>query len=134
VSSPPEPGVAVADVAFRIVAGAAAGLVLFGAAGAEDGRGFVLYQQNCRTCHTVVAGDHRLGPSLHGVVGSAAGRAAGFHYSRTMAGANVVWDAATLDAFLADPTGFMPGNAMLYQGMADAANRAAVIAYLAEQR
>jgi cytochrome c2 len=105
-------------------------LAACGAARGED-RGFVLYQQHCRTCHTLKAGDHRLGPSLHGVVGSSAGRAAGYRYSRTMAGANLVWDAAALDAFLSDPAGFMPGNAMVYSGMADAGARAAVIGYLA---
>jgi cytochrome c len=108
----------------------AVGLALGGAAQGED-RGFVLYQQHCRTCHTLKAGDHRLGPSLHGIVGSAAGKAPGFRYSRTMAGAGLVWDEATLDAFLKDPGGFMPGNAMLYLGMADPADRAAVIGYMA---
>ena len=70
-------------------------------------------------------------PAAAAAVSSAAGRAAGYRYSRTMAGANLVWDAAALDAFLSDPAGFMPGNAMVYSGMADAGARAAVIGYLA---
>jgi cytochrome c len=114
----------------RVGVALAVGLALGGAARGEE-RGFVLYQQHCRTCHTLKAGDHRLGPSLHRVIGSAAGTAAGYRYSRTMAGANLVWDAATLDAFLKDPGGFMPGNGMVYSGMADAGDRAAVIGYLA---
>jgi cytochrome c len=96
----------------------------------ERGPGFTLYQRHCRTCHVLVEGDHRLGPSLAGVVGREAGAADGFGYSRTMAQSSVVWDAASLDAFLADPSGFMPGNAMIYPGMPSVQNRAAVIDYL----
>ena len=48
-----------------------------------------------------------------------------------MAQSTVVWDDASLDAFLADPAGFMPGNAMVYPGMPSAEDRAAVIDYLA---
>jgi cytochrome c len=79
----------------------------------------------------MVQGDHRLGPSLHGIVGEPAGAIEGFPYSSVMARSTVVWDEAALDAFLADPGGFMPGNRMLYPGMASAADRAAVIAYMA---
>jgi cytochrome c2 len=109
------------------------GLLLLGgaAAGSEEDRGFRLYQQHCRTCHVLKAGDHRLGPSLLGVVGRQAGTVPGYGFSRSMAGSNVVWDPATLDAFLADPAGFMPGNGMIYSGMASAEDRLAVIAYMA---
>jgi len=96
----------------------------------EEGPGFTLYQQACRTCHVMEEGDHRLGPSLAGIVGSEAGSADGFGYSSTMAQSTVVWDEASLDAFLADPAGFMPGNAMVYQGMPSPEDRAAVIDYL----
>ena len=49
-----------------------------------------------------------------------------------MARSPVVWDEASLDAFLADPAGFMPGNAMVSPGMSSPQDRAAVIAYLAD--
>jgi cytochrome c len=77
-------------------------------------------------------GDHRLGPSLHGIVGQRAGAAEGYRYSSALRGGTVVWDAAALDAFLADPAGFLPGNGMIYVGMPSATDRAAVIAYMAE--
>jgi cytochrome c len=110
-----------------------AGLAAAGTAQGQDeeGPGFALYQQHCRTCHVMEPGDNRLGPSLHGIVGARAGAVEGFAYSRSMAASRVVWDEAALDAFLADPKGFMPGNRMQYQGMAEAADRAAVIAYMA---
>jgi cytochrome c len=112
---------------------AAAGLLLLAGGGAARpaGDGFALYQRHCRTCHVMAEGDHRLGPSLHGIVGQQAGAAEGFAYSSTLRGSGLVWDAAALDAFLADPSGFLPGNAMVYPGMPSAADRAAVIAYMA---
>jgi cytochrome c2 len=111
-----------------------AALLAGGAAAQEDDRGFRLYQQHCRTCHVLVAGDHRLGPSLHGILGRRAGTVPGFRFSQSMAHSGIVWDAAMLDAFLADPTGFMPGNGMIYTGMASAGDRRAVIAYMASVR
>lgn len=42
----------------------------------------------------------------------------------------LVWDAATLDRFLADPRGLVPGTKMGFAGIADAAERADLIAYL----
>jgi cytochrome c len=110
------------------------GLLLAGAAAAGDDRGFRLYQQHCRTCHVMEAGDHRLGPSLHGVVGRQAGTVPGYRFSQTMARSGIVWEAAALDAFLADPVGFLPGNGMLYGGMASPEDRRAVIAYMAGVR
>ena len=110
-----------------------AGLLLAGPAATQDrGAGFELFQRHCRTCHVMREGDHRLGPSLAGVVGREAGAATGFGYSGTMARSPVVWDEAALDAFLADPAGFMPGNAMVSPGMSSPQDRAALIAYLAE--
>jgi cytochrome c len=55
---------------------------------------------------------------------------AGFRYSPAMAEADVVWDANTLDRFLANPTGMMPGTAMGYAGIADRQERADLIAWL----
>ena len=66
-------------------------------------------------------------------MGHAAGAAEGFRYSNPMreAGANgLVWTAAELHAYLADPRAYMPGNRMSFRGLRDADDRAAVIAYL----
>ncbi len=42
----------------------------------------------------------------------------------------LTWDERTLDRFLADPPGVVPGTAMTYAGVADAQERADLIAYL----
>ena len=43
---------------------------------------------------------------------------------------SIVWDAATLEAFIADPRGYMPGTRMTYRGMEERQNRLDLIAYL----
>jgi cytochrome c len=79
-----------------------------------------------------VPGLQRTGPSLAGVFGRKAGTAQGFQrYSRALKEADVIWTAAALDAWLADPKQFLPGNRMTFPGIEDAKARADLIAYLA---
>ena len=84
----------------------------------------------CTACHSV-DGSNGAGPSLQGIVGRKAGSFAGFHYSRAMKGAGYAWDAAHLDAYLANPQAALPGNVMPFSGVPDAKQRADLVAYLA---
>ena len=85
----------------------------------------------CAACHTLQPGVHRTGPSLAGVFGRKAGTAAGFHrYSEALRSVDLVWGEDTLDAFLADPQGFLPGNRMTFPGLAEPPARADLIAFL----
>jgi cytochrome c len=87
--------------------------------------------RQCIACHTLEAGEHRTGPSLAGVFGREAGTAPGFtRYSPALERADLVWDGATLDAWLADPEGLIPGNRMTFPGIPDAKARADLVAYL----
>ena len=84
----------------------------------------------CKTCHTLEAGKNRVGPTLASIVGRAAGTVEGFKYSDVMKSSGVTWDEATLDAYLANPKGFMPGNKMVFAGLKKETERADVIAFL----
>jgi cytochrome c len=87
----------------------------------------------CAMCHSPEPGKHKLGPSLAGVVGRPAASAEGFSYSPAMKGhgeAGIVWAADTLDQFLANPRGVVPGTRMAFPGLKDEADRADVIEYL----
>ena len=85
----------------------------------------------CNACHSLEPGKHRTGPSLAGVIGRTAGTVEGFHrYSPALKGSGVVWEEATLDAWLKDPGAFIPGNRMTFRGIADDKARADLIAYL----
>ena len=98
---------------------------------AEEGQ--VLFNNACRTCHSVKAGDNRLGPSLHAVVGRPAGAVPGYGYSSALKDTKLTWDKATLDRFIADPNAVAPGNGMKpYGGLASAEDRASIITYLEE--
>jgi nitrite reductase (NO-forming) len=86
--------------------------------------------KKCRACHSIVPGKNMVGPSLAGVVGRKAGTEAGYSYSQAMKGANIVWDAKSLDAYLTDPQKFVPGNKMPFPGLKSDHDRDDVIAYL----
>ena len=71
------------------------------------------------------------GPSLGHVWGRKAGTVEGFaRYSEAMKHANVTWDEATLDKWLADPERFIPGTSMTFAGLKQARDRQDVAAYL----
>ncbi len=96
----------------------------------EFKRGRLLYLQ-CRACHGVAAGEpHKVGPNLHGVLGSKAASRAGFAYSDALEGADLTWDPATLDRWLVKPSAVVPGNTMAFAGIPKPEDRAAIIAYL----
>lgn len=84
----------------------------------------------CQVCHRLEKGAIAVGPSLHGIVGRPAGSVAGFDYSDANASADIVWTGENLFAYLEDPRGFMPGNRMAFSGIADAQERADLIAFL----
>jgi cytochrome c len=103
-------------------------------AAAQDDPGQVLFNNACRTCHTLEPGDNRLGPTLHEIVGREAGSLPDYSYSQAMRGSGIVWDEANLDRFIENPDGLIPGNNMKpYAGMTSAEDRAAIVAFLAAQ-
>jgi len=73
---------------------------------------------------------NEVGPSLHGIFTRKAGELADFRYSPAMKRSGITWTAETLDKYVADPQAFIPANRMPYAGMADAGDRADLLAYL----
>lgn len=87
----------------------------------------------CQACHTLTAGQHRLGPSLANLFGQKAGSIAGFtRYSNALKEADFVWTEAALDEWLASPKAFLPGNKMPFAGLSNAQDRKDLLAYLRE--
>jgi len=89
--------------------------------------------QNCVSCHNFTDHTNRVGPYLKGVYGEPIAHALGFSYSdalKRFADDNPVWDAATLDRFLADPKSLVPGTTMAARPVADPSDRDDIIAFL----
>ena len=99
---------------------------------AEAPDGATLFRRQCGTCHSLVAGEIRQGPSLAGVYGRKAGTLPGFKYSAGFADTDWVWDDAHLDPYLTNPQAVIKGGVMGYR-QANADVRQAIIGYLKEQ-
>ena len=91
--------------------------------------------KKCKSCHQLGEGaKNRSGPILTGVVGKPAGAVDGFKYSKAlkaMAEDGLVWDAESLQAFLAKPKAFMKGTKMSFAGLKKDSDLEAITAYLA---
>ncbi len=95
--------------------------------------GKLLFQQRCQACHSTDEGVNRVGPTLFGIFGRRIGTVPNFYYSdaiRTLQGAHDSWDEQALDAWLASPRQMAPGTKMAFAGVANAEDRADLIAFL----
>jgi cytochrome c len=90
-------------------------------------RGEQIYAR-CMACHALAT--DRVGPRHCGLFGRLAGSVPGYDYSASMKNSHIVWNERTLDRFLANPPGVVPGTKMTYAGVDDAGERADLIAYL----
>ncbi|MEO1040923.1 MAG: c-type cytochrome [Pseudomonadota bacterium] len=87
--------------------------------------------RQCAVCHEAAQDTgHRQGPNLWAIVGAEAGRHADFTYSRALKNSGLIWDEATLDAYIADPQAVVPGTRMGYFGSTSEADRRDIIAFL----
>jgi cytochrome c len=86
----------------------------------------------CRVCHAVAANQpDGLGPNLVGSFGAkAATRRPKFKYSPALKASGIVWDEATLDAWITDPYKLVKGTSMHFVGIPRKAARANIIAYM----
>ncbi len=102
------------------------------ASAADATKGADVFKKKCGVCHSVKAGEKKLGPNMSGVVGRQAGTDAGYKYSDGFTG--VAWDAATLDKYLTSPKALLPKTKMTFTGLKEAADRENVIEFLGAQK
>ena len=68
------------------------------------------YKKRCADCHSLIEGDHKAGPSLHGIFGRRAGTTEGFFYSRYLKAAGekgLIWNDKKMRAYITYPNGFL---------------------------
>lgn len=106
-------------------------LLLVAALAAGDPKAGEAIYSRCLACHAFE--QHRTGPRHCGLLGRRAGSAPGYAYSPAMKRSHLVWNERTLDRFLANQLGTMPGTTMTYAGISDAKERADLIAYLKQK-
>lgn len=117
---------------IRIILAALGLMGLSTASYAQDAEKGAKVFNKCMACHTI-EDKNKVGPSLHGIVGRKAASVEGFKYSDAMlakGAEGVIWDEATLAAYLPDPKAFVPGTKMTFPGLKNPEDVANVIAYL----
>jgi cytochrome c2 len=113
------------------VAGAQENLTMAALKDADYMQGKQTFQGRCSACHTLAddSGDIA-GPNLWEVFEREAGSRESFAYSAALAGADFQWSPDRLDAWLADPQGYLPGNIMGIPEPVPEADRLALISFL----
>jgi len=90
----------------------------------------------CRACHSLDPAERGLpGPNLSDVLKRNIGSDPAFDYSPVLRKARddgLRWDASRLESFLADPAAMFPGLWMSMRGIEDAAERRALVRFLAD--
>lgn len=86
----------------------------------------------CKACHEVSTDKNKVGPSLKGIFGRAAGSLEGFAYSDAMKASGITWGEETLKPYLADPKATVPGGKMVFAGLKKEDDIEDVIEYLKE--
>jgi cytochrome c len=86
--------------------------------------------RQCMACHSLKAGENKVGPSLHGIIGRTAGQVPGFNYSEANKASGKTWTHQAMFDYLENPRAAIPGTIMAFAGLRKPEDRANVIAYI----
>jgi cytochrome c len=86
-----------------------------------------LFERRCGGCHAIDR--DKEGPRLGGVYGRTAGSVDSFEYSDALKASGIVWNAETLDKWLANPDQLVPHNNMSFH-LENGGERRDIIDYL----
>lgn len=114
-----------------VLAALACTLTLEAHAAGDVEKGKDVFATECAECHSVREGKNKKGPSLFGVVGRKAATVADASYSDALKASGITWTPDKIDAYVTAPKKLVPGGKMKYDGLASAAERTELLAYLA---
>lgn len=101
---------------------------LMSQASAEKGKKVA---KKCISCHSFnKGGANKVGPNLWGIIGNKTAHAAGFAYSKALAGKDGKWTYDNLFHFLHNPRKYLPGTKMSFIGLKKEADIADLLQYL----
>lgn len=102
--------------------------------GGDMADGEPIFAASCADCHNIGEGaENDVGPHLYGLFGRQAGSVEGFAYSDAMVAAGeagMIWERATLHAYLTDPQAHVTGTTMNFDGIADELARMNLLTYM----
>ncbi|QYU68646.1 cytochrome c family protein [Leptolyngbya sp. 15MV] len=84
----------------------------------------------CQSCHVRDPGVNRIGPSLAGIVGRAAGTIDGYQYTDANKNSGITWSPEKMFQYLENPQRVVPGTKMAFAGLPNGQDRADLIAFL----
>ncbi len=114
-----------------VLAPLACTLSLDARAAGDVAKGKDVFATECAECHSVREGKNKKGPSAFGIVGRKAATIPDVAYSDALKTSGITWTPDKIDAYVTAPKKLVPGGKMKYDGLASAAERADLIAYLA---
>lgn len=101
------------------------------ASAAGDAANGALLFKRCASCHAVGPyASAGYGPQLRGIVGRKAAATADFNYSAAMRKSGLVWNEATLAAYIRAPHDVVPGTSMRFWGIKDEQQVADLLSYM----
>ena len=92
--------------------------------------GALIFEEACGQCHQLTPGLNKKGPQLMNIYGASAAQLTDYEYSKGLAASGWIWDAKTLDPYIADAEKVVSDSKMLADPVPDASERADIIAYL----
>lgn len=88
----------------------------------------------CAGCHQVGPNAGNIfGPQLNGILGRRAGSVGDYAYSPALKASTLVWDEASLAAFIRNSDQVIPGNKMRFMNFMSEQQAAEIVSYLATQ-
>lgn len=85
----------------------------------------------CSACHSIEQGGaNGIGPNLWATLGGKHGHTAGFAYSEALTSIAEPWTWDSMDAWLANPRRYAPGNKMSFAGLSNPVDRANLLAWM----